>query len=265
MHLLLSDIKVEGKHAFAYLSSHLIVGLPFLVLFIALGVTAQLAPDAPFDLEKIDLAFIEESPEFRWFLLDSLPSYLPAASLFLVSCFFHVCFVLPWLLNTDRAETSETLNAARSLLIRESSDSLRGAFEEQSLQSRLVRLVQFLREGEESQSVRYPPLNTILIAFIVTWVVIGPIDGSLRFHEIAAQLIPALTIALAFEARRIKAHELAWSERVMAILAFLALGGGEAAALASVLTDQPRFADLALASIAGGFAAVAEIAFMRRS
>jgi hypothetical protein len=260
MQPLLDEVRSEAKQILAQLFGRLILFIPIPIFFAGLTITGQIVPDAPFQMQEVDFAFMEESPEFRQYLLDSLPYFLPLCLLFIVSYLAQVCFIFPWLLRTERGDDSETLWVARSLLIREGGDSVQSLVNA-SLRSRLESSLRLL-QPEEPQP-RPSPLTKIFPVFFLTWLLAGPVDGSLQIHEVAAQLIPVWVIALAFDTRRLSPKEITWSEKLMMSFAFLALAIGEAAALTSLLNGEPRFGDLALAAIAAGFAAVAAAAFDR--
>jgi len=100
-------------------------------------------------------------------------------------------------------------------------------------------------------------------AFIITCALIGSQDGTIAFHEIGAQLIVVLLLALALEARffgvrdRTERFDLLVPLYVMALLAV-----GEFYALRSLLSEEPRGAEMVGGAIAAGFAAVAVSALL---
>lgn len=256
-----SDISLDVRHGLSHVFGHLIVGFPAVIFGVGLLVTGEVSPGAPFDVEKVDLAFVETSPKYRDFLLDSLPLYIPALFLAVASCLVHIYVFLPWLLRSPRTKTSQSLRTARALVIDEGSDAFRRILEEPSLRSRIQRSVPALKQyKDESPS----PLNTIPGAFVLAWVLVGPMDGSLRFHEVAAEVIPALMIALMLGAKAARDQEPTWSQRLTVALSFLVLAGGEAVALCSLLNDRCQFGDIALAAMAAGFVGLAEMALTWR-
>jgi len=259
---LLNDVSSGSRCALAHFSGYLIVFMPSLILFAGFIATASIMPEPPFDVGNINLVFIEKSPQFRSFLLDSLPWWILLFAVFLISGLIHIYAVLPWLLRTTQSETSESLQSAKSLFLRESSDSLHSIIEAPTIRLRIERSVEILRQSVNAEDYS-APLSRAVSTFGITWMIVGPTDGSLRFHEVAAGLIPALMIALMLNTGAIKGGTMPWSVRFTAILAFLTLAGGEAAALSSLLNSQPQYADITLAAIAAGFTGAAEAALAR--
>jgi len=102
-----------------------------------------------------------------------------------------------------------------------------------------------------------------IAAFTITGALIGSENGTIPFHEIGAQLIVVLLLALALEARFFGVRNS--TERLdflipLYVMALLAIG--EFYALRSLLNHEPRHAEMVGGAIAAGFAAVSVSALL---
>ena len=104
-----------------------------------------------------------------------------------------------------------------------------------------------------------------LIGFAVTLVVVGgEATGNQKFHEVSAQVIPTLILALAIEARlfdRPSATEQA-AAGITALTTLLLLCFGEFQALQSVFRDSPTDAEMAAGAITAGLLGVLVVAVL---
>jgi hypothetical protein len=97
-----------------------------------------------------------------------------------------------------------------------------------------------------------------IVAFSLTSLLMGKTTGTVRFDEIAAQVIVVLVLALAIDARFFRLRADRNRLDVVAILyTMLLLAIGELYALKGLLASHPAHAETIAGAIAAGFTAVA--------
>jgi hypothetical protein len=97
-----------------------------------------------------------------------------------------------------------------------------------------------------------------VLAFVITTVFVGDARGSAAFHEIAAQVIVVLLLALALEARFFRLHRVREPLDLVGMLfTMLVLGCGEFYALQSIGSEDPAHVNIVGGAVAAGFVAVA--------
>ena len=97
-----------------------------------------------------------------------------------------------------------------------------------------------------------------IVAFSLTSLLMGKTTGTVRFDEIAAQVIVVLVLALAIDARFFRLRADRDRLDVVAILyTMLLLAIGELYALKGLLASNPAHAEMIAGAIAAGFTAVA--------
>jgi len=95
-----------------------------------------------------------------------------------------------------------------------------------------------------------------VFGLIAAWQV-GSRPGSLRFHEISAEVIPVLFLALVFQAKAFdftRVHLVVDGLYVM--MSFLIMTAGEYQALESVFLGRPAHGDIVAAALATGLVAI---------
>jgi hypothetical protein len=100
-----------------------------------------------------------------------------------------------------------------------------------------------------------------IVAFAVTTLMMGKTAGTIRFDEVAAQVIIVLLLVLAVDARFFRLKKDRDRLDVVAIVyTMVLLGSGEFYALRGLLTSDPARAETIAGAVAAGFVAVAVIA-----
>jgi hypothetical protein len=102
-----------------------------------------------------------------------------------------------------------------------------------------------------------------LFAYLLIWTFVGSSPGTPTFHEIAAQIIVILLLALAIDARFFRlrnSRDRMDKAGILFTMSVLAIG--EFFALHSVGTGHPKYAGVVAGAIAAGFVAVATSAFV---
>jgi hypothetical protein len=102
-----------------------------------------------------------------------------------------------------------------------------------------------------------------VLAFVIATFFIGDARGSAAFHEIGAQVIVVLLLALALEARFFRLHRVREPlDLAVTLFTMLILGCGEFYAFQSIASENPAHADMVGGAIAVGFVAVAVAALV---
>ena len=117
-------------------------------------------------------------------------------------------------------------------------------------------LASFVHPREEAYTYMVP-----IAAFAATWAFLGARDGTSEFIATSAQVIPVLILALAIEGtvfrlRGDRTQE--WTALSCLLLALMATG--EVVAVNALMDGVPRGADVSMAAIVAGLAAVTTVA-----